>query len=255
MTSEEKSMKRKCLTVGIILLFVGTCINPTSAQNTEKSQSSRGNWLYVGGSGSGNYSTIQSALDIAQDGDTVFVYDDSSPYVERLWINTSIQLIGENMETTVIDGQYDYSTIWSMATGVTVRGFTILGCLSFGCSSCCIENNCFKLEKHESWAAIDFFGGSFNMITNNIIWDAECGIAVDCGTSNCTISQNIVVSSKIGIYIRGYSDEGSTCFARFNVVENNTLIDNDLGIKISDITENNLTYHNNVVGSVVSNVD
>jgi hypothetical protein len=29
-------MKRKCLAVGIILLFVGTCINPTTAQNTEK---------------------------------------------------------------------------------------------------------------------------------------------------------------------------------------------------------------------------
>ncbi len=39
------------------------------------------------------------------------------------------------------------------------------------------------------------------------------------------------------------------------MVENNTLIDNDLGIKISDITENNLAYHNNVVGSVVSAVD
>ena len=44
-------MKRKCLAIGIILLFVGTSIIPAIAQNTEKSQpTSRGNWLYVGGS-------------------------------------------------------------------------------------------------------------------------------------------------------------------------------------------------------------
>jgi hypothetical protein len=31
-------MKRKCLAIGIILLFVGTCIIPAIAQNTEKPQ-------------------------------------------------------------------------------------------------------------------------------------------------------------------------------------------------------------------------
>ena len=82
-------MKRKCLAVGIILLFVGTCIIPAIAQESEKpSQStSRGNWLYVGGSGPGNYSKIQDAINASSNGDTVFVYDDSSPYLENLIIN------------------------------------------------------------------------------------------------------------------------------------------------------------------------
>ena len=35
---------------------------------------SSGNWLYVGGSGPGNYSVIQDAVDNASDGDTVYVY-------------------------------------------------------------------------------------------------------------------------------------------------------------------------------------
>jgi parallel beta-helix repeat protein len=249
-------MIRKWLAVGIILLFVGTCIIPAIAQNTENSPStSRGNWLYVGGTGPGNYTRIQNAIDNASDGNTVFVYDDSSPYMEHLWINSSIQLVGENVETTVIDGQYYHRTIWSMATGVTVHGFTILGCLSFGGRSCFIENNCFKLENHENWAAINFFSGSYNIITNNIICNAECGIAVNDGTSNCTISQNTVISSKIGIYIRGHESPGSLYIAQFNIVENNSLIDNDLGIHLGDITENNLAYHNNVIGSVVSAVD
>jgi len=85
---------------------VGTCIIPTTAQTTEKTQStSRGNWLYVGGSGPGNYTRIQDAIDNASDwGDTVFVYDDSSPYYEFLIINKSISLIGENKDTTIIKG-------------------------------------------------------------------------------------------------------------------------------------------------------
>jgi len=43
----------KGLAVGIILLFVGTCIIPSTAQDTGKPLPiSRGDWLYVGGSGS-----------------------------------------------------------------------------------------------------------------------------------------------------------------------------------------------------------
>ncbi|RLF42667.1 MAG: hypothetical protein DRN17_07450, partial [Thermoplasmata archaeon] len=41
-----------------------------------------GNTLYVGGSGEGNYSSIQDAVDNASNGDTIYVYDDSSPYYE-----------------------------------------------------------------------------------------------------------------------------------------------------------------------------
>jgi pectin methylesterase-like acyl-CoA thioesterase len=96
----------KGLAVGIILLFVGTCIIPAIAQDAEKPlPTSRGSWLYVGGSGPGNYSKIQDAVDNATDNDTVFIYDDSSPYYESVVINkVSISLIGEDKNTTVIDG-------------------------------------------------------------------------------------------------------------------------------------------------------
>lgn len=80
-------MIRKCLVIGLILLFIATCIIPAIAQDIEKSSSltSNGNWLYVGGSGPGNYTTIQSAIDAASSGDTVFVY--SGIYYENVNIN------------------------------------------------------------------------------------------------------------------------------------------------------------------------
>jgi hypothetical protein len=43
-------MIKKWLAIGVILLFLGACFIPAIAQDTEK-QSSRGDWLYVGGSG------------------------------------------------------------------------------------------------------------------------------------------------------------------------------------------------------------
>ena len=60
----------------------------------------RGNILYVGGSGPGNYTTIQSAIDEASNGDTIFVY--SGYYEESVKINKSVELFGEDKNNTII---------------------------------------------------------------------------------------------------------------------------------------------------------
>jgi hypothetical protein len=117
---------RKCLVVGIILLFVGTYIIPAIAQDIEKSSqpTSKGSWLYVGGSGPGNYTRIQDALNDSKDGDLVFVYNDSSPYYENLSINHSIALMGEDQSSTIISA-FAYAAIHINAPNVTVRDCTI----------------------------------------------------------------------------------------------------------------------------------
>jgi hypothetical protein len=77
-------LNRKGLAVGLILLLIGTSVFPITAQNIEKSSqpTSRGNWLYVGGSGPGNYTHIQDAINDSSDGDTVFVH--SGIYYENI---------------------------------------------------------------------------------------------------------------------------------------------------------------------------
>ena len=76
---------RKALVVGVIVLFIGVSIMPITGSLMIKKQVStnnettcipgniRGNTLYVGGSGPGNYSSIQDAIYAASDGDTVFL--------------------------------------------------------------------------------------------------------------------------------------------------------------------------------------
>jgi len=61
--------------------------------------------LYIEGLNPGDYSKIQDALNNASDGNTVFVYDDSALYYENIASNVSIHLIGENRNTTSIEGE------------------------------------------------------------------------------------------------------------------------------------------------------
>lgn len=69
------------------------------------------------------YSTIQAAVNAASIGDTVFVRN--GIYSEHLVINKTISVIGEDAETTVIDGNDTGTVIRVTADNVSVSGFTI----------------------------------------------------------------------------------------------------------------------------------
>lgn len=115
----------KTIVVAILGMFLLSSVAGFSATEL-KLRNTNGNTLYVGGSGAGNYSTIQGALADASDGDTIFVYDDNSPYVGGFVIDKSINLIGENRASTVIDGfMQDIPVIYTDKNKVTVSGFTI----------------------------------------------------------------------------------------------------------------------------------
>jgi parallel beta-helix repeat protein len=88
-----------------------------------------GKIFYVGGSGPNNYSKIQDAIDNSSNGDTVFVYDDSSPYFENLVLDKSINLVGEDKESTTINGSklnIMLDTIEIRANNVYINGLSIV---------------------------------------------------------------------------------------------------------------------------------
>jgi parallel beta-helix repeat protein len=122
-------MKRVCLAVGIILLFIGAAIVPSNGQKIEKLSSpmSRGNTLYVGGSGPGNYTRIQDAIDNASSGDTVFVY--AGIYQEWINIEKALTLQGQDKETTYLDATNNKDRlVFINASFVTIDGFTLENC-------------------------------------------------------------------------------------------------------------------------------
>jgi parallel beta-helix repeat protein len=118
---------KKSFILGIILLFV--IANFVSAMITNQSSYSAlvksSSWLYVGGSGPGNYTRIQDAIDNASSGDTVYVY--SGIYYENIVIETKgITLTGENKyNTTICSKSTTENTTKINALNVTIHGFTI----------------------------------------------------------------------------------------------------------------------------------
>mgnify|MGYP000685457465 CR=1 FL=1 len=68
----KKGVVKKCIIFGIVMLFVGTGVTSANInQLNTPTPLSYGNIIYVGGNGTGNYTTIQEAIDNASDGDLI----------------------------------------------------------------------------------------------------------------------------------------------------------------------------------------
>jgi parallel beta-helix repeat protein len=211
-------MKRKWLAIGIILLFVGTCIIPAIAQNTETYQpASRGTWLYVGGDGPGNYTRIQDAIDNASQGDTVFVYAYSAPYYETVMIAKSINVIGENKKTTVIDGRDRVVAVALTADEITFTGFTVQNAnlfLSHGIYVC----------------------GNDNIIIDNIFSHNSISDIYLAHSNNTTIRENTFTYSMIGVYLY---ESNNTIITNNNITKNYKY-----GIALVNSKRNNISMNN-----------
>ena len=167
--------------------------------------SNDGNTLYVGGSGEGNYTSIQDAIENASNGDTVFVYDDSSPYVENVVVNKSIFLIGENKTTTIIDGRDSGNTIKVNADNVTIKGFTIQHSgLLYPNSGINLSSNLNMIEGNlitDNFYGITLYYSFGNIIRGNIIQnDDHCGLYLSSSSSNST-SSFISLMNHLPIYV------------------------------------------------------
>ncbi len=225
-------MKRKCMTVGIIFLFVGISAIQTIAQDTEKTLPTlRGSWLYVGGSGPGNYSRIQDAINNASDENTVFVYDDSSPYYENLIINKSISLIGEKKETTIIDGSGGNIIILIQQTeNVQIQGFTIR------------NSSRSKIDwDYAKGIGIQLLAAKFCNISDTIITNTDVGICLlnyiwNEFTDSNMLSKNIIIKNSFGIAL----DWGSG----YTTIENNDLRLNWYGLIIITTNSNTIIKNN-----------
>ncbi len=193
----------RAVVIGIIFLFVTSSVIPISGVTLEQSSISTtsDNILYVGGSGEGNYTKIQDAIDNASDGDTVFVYNGT--YVENVVVDKSIELIGEDKISTVIDGNRSGNTVSVTAQRVKITGFKIkngirnnnqhISGIFIGSSNCTVSGNIMLNNtngiKTSYWQPNDALNTT---ITNNIVNSSEWyGIDVSFADNN-TVSKNII---------------------------------------------------------------
>ena len=223
---EENQMKRKWLAIGIILLFFTTGIIPSTAQDIEKPlPTTRGSWLYAGGSGPGNYTKIQDAVDNASDGDTVFVYDDSSPYYENIEVNKRINLFGESRYSTVIDGGENGDVIQIYTDNVSICELNI-------------QNSSLYPQTPGGYGILLDFGNHCT-IKNNIITHTHSGIRIPKNSHSNLVSDNYIIENQdcgTGISV-GYFWENSE---GNNRIINNTISDSFTGINICSSSGNEI---------------
>jgi parallel beta-helix repeat protein len=258
-----------------MLMIVSTIVPASGTTSSEKTSQplNMENTLYVGGSGPNNYTKIQDAIDNATDGDTVFVFNDSSPYHETLIINKSITIVGENKETTIIETTTENTTVVTIsADNVSMSGFTIRMSPSNG------WNLGIRISKMEDWPGeteiirdVHIFNNNIEAITqlgfgisslylnygnisNNYVNCRYFGIHLFLSSYN-KVTKNVVEHSDYGIYIENtWNPRYHLWFThpKFgeNMILGNIARNNQIGIHIDGdrttndkILENNITYN------------
>lgn len=204
--------------------------------NVEICRAKDGNTLYVGGTGIGNYTTIQDAIDNSSDDDTVFVFNGT--YNETIVINKSINLVGFDKNSTFIKGNRSLYIILIKSSWVGITGFTIQD----GKAGIYISgpdysfNNITANIISNNWEGIRLYNSSNNEITQNIYKDHYFGIVLYESKNNHITLNNFTNNTK-AIYLSRWSDN--------NDIYNNNFIGYNLGI-ILDYSFNNMIYENSI---------
>lgn len=219
----------------MLFLFIGMGILPLAMSKTLDSYNSgdfnlNGNIWYVGGSGPGNYSSIQDAIDNASSGDCIFVRNGT--YRENIVVyKENLTIKGENKYTTVIDGCGIEEVINIVADYTTITGFTIM---------------------NSSRVFIDGIGiqisSDTNIIKENIVLNNIFGIWI-LNSSN-TITKNIISSNAVyGIFVGLQDVIGIQGTPINNSIHRNNITSNGYGIVFYIPSKNNYIYNNNFINN------
>jgi parallel beta-helix repeat protein len=279
-------MTRKVLAVAAVFLFV--CLTTSSdmgnvgRHTSLVKQCGNGTTLYVGGTGPENYSKIQNAITDAAEGDTIYVF--AGIYHENVVVDKPLQLIGEDRNTTVIDGGDTRDVVKLTVDGVTLTGFTIqngggffynAGGIKLDASSysvisdnIIIDNGLYGIWVLENTSShttishnlisgngIDDSGGfniwlyksSHNSITDNVIQNGKgYGLGICFWSTHTTVARNVISGNRLeGIKSRYGFD---------NTIRENTIENNDyFGIRFLNASANNTIERNNIVGNIPLN--
>jgi hypothetical protein len=171
------------------------------------------------------FPTIQAGIDAASPGDLVYV---TGPrvYFENVVIpskNSDVWLVGQNINTVVIDGRF----------APTVPNRVLLD----GCSNVTVYG--FTINMSSQNGAQVSVTGSGNTIADNIIVNG-LGDGIQVAGSNMSIVDNVIQLSEFGIGINLVSGQG-------NLVYNNTITRNMVGLKCGKTAANNLIFGNRFV--------
>lgn len=184
--------------------------------------SAKADTIYVDESGGADYSSIQAAINAANESDTIEVY--SGTYNENVIINKMLTINGADAETTSIIGvNSNENTVSITVDNVTFSGFTV-------------DNT---IGKQNTFNALFMDGVSNGEITDNILENGENGLYL-IGSSDNLISFNTFRDNiRKGILV-SYSNS--------NIIQQNNINNNGEGMRFSSSSSNNV-FENVITGN------
>ncbi len=195
---------------------------------------------YVGGSGPGNYTTIQAAIDDADTGDTVYVFNGT--YYEHVKVNKTLSLVGEDSNTTFVDASWVDDAIYVSADWVNITGFTVThsgtdlydaGIELVFAENCTLTANIAR-ENARGFNLAHSHGNT--LYDNAVTGNRDYGIYAYFSTYN-TITGNNISGSGNGIHLDDSDNDA---------VVRNIVSYNHIGIRITD-SKNITIDHNKAV--------
>jgi len=161
------------------------------------------------------FSSIQSAIDYASVGDTIFVRNGT--YYENVMVNKKVSLVGDGRQDTFIDGNGSGTIIKVTADNVAITGFTI-------------RNG--GAEPDESGIYVE---SSYCSITGNTIsGNGLTGVYLN-SSSGCFLGENTIADNS-GEGVMLFYSSNNTCVG-------NTVTHNNVGFWLISSPRNNLSHN------------
>ena len=227
--------KKSVLIIFLLLITSGLYrIKPVSSSNT----------IHV----PTDFSTIQAAVDNATVGDTIQVAPDI--YYEHVFVNKSLTIIGENPQTTIVDGTANGTIFILEASNIYISGFTIRNAGNYNAISSereivtsdyhRISNNIITTSAH----GIYLSSSDHNTIFNNTLINNPFGSIYLMNADNNNITANTIVEGAYGI---------KTALSLNNIIIGNTISQTSYAIYLSSSSTDN-TIRNNVLSGTIAGV-
>jgi len=220
------------------------------------------------------YSTIQEAVNAANEGDSIFVRN--GVYFEHVIVNKSVSLTGEDAAATIIDGNGTGHVLHIFSDNVNVNGFTVQNsgslqvpqldagiCLN-GTIGCTVSgnrllNNSFAaislIESNQNmitlnnltstgWAAVHMMSSSRNVVSGNLATDKYGGVNGHVTSNYNNVTENIITNCSYGMFYHASSYN--------RICRNNITATSVNGIWLQDLVNYNLIADNNLVNNTLA---
>jgi parallel beta-helix repeat protein len=177
---------------------------------------------YVNETGTGGaFTSIQDAINASIDGDTVFVY--SGTYHENIIVNKTINLTGENVDLTTINGSGIGDVVSVTMDFVNITGFTI--------------RYSGTVAGPDPDSGIELENVSNCRVFGNSVFETSTGINIYNSHENIINDNNISLIDYEGIWLR---------YSTNNSITHNTLMYTWVAIYNEDSSNNNTFLYNDI---------